>query len=396
MLVCVGAVMIGIFGAIGEPPHTLDQLLVLLGRRAFLLWMAGTAVVMVITLLGTHALKLLLNPAKFRGWSSRHQLQLPQSLHSPRIKMFRGILYGSVSGILSAHCLLVAKSAVELVVRTIIDGVNQFNRWQSWVILIGLVALALTQLYYMHRGLKLCTTSVLYPLIFCIYNIIAILDGLIYFHQESQLSGLHAGLIALGTVILLSGVLCLSWRLEDVADHAGAAQLGPPRTPLAPGMGLLDEPANRPHSSDFLYSPDEESQPGERQPLLHTPHQMWAPSHRYSPSLPLISSRNKRSTTPSMETAQIWADLYDDEGEINPRDADLLSSIGPPTPSPLPRYHRRHRSKSSIISFGSSSKLRPSFGSDEGTPPSSLNERGSVGKSLPKASTWDLRRLRLS
>jgi hypothetical protein len=32
--------------------------------------------------------------------------------------------------------------------------------------------LALTQLFYLHRGLKLCSTSVLYPFVFCIYNII--------------------------------------------------------------------------------------------------------------------------------------------------------------------------------------------------------------------------------
>ena len=79
------------------------------------------------------------------------------------------------SGILSADTLLLAKSAVELLVRTIVDRVNQFNRWQSWMILVGLVTLALTQLYYLHRGLKLCSTSVLYPLVFCVYNIIAIL-----------------------------------------------------------------------------------------------------------------------------------------------------------------------------------------------------------------------------
>ena len=63
------------------------------------------------------------------------------------------------------------------------------------MILLGLVTLALTQLYYLHRGLKLCSTSVLYPLVFCVYNIIAILDGLIYYKQASRLSVLHACLV---------------------------------------------------------------------------------------------------------------------------------------------------------------------------------------------------------
>ena len=113
------------------------------------------------------------------------------------MRLFRGMSYGGVSGILSAHTLLVAKSAVELLVRTLIDKDNQFNRWQTWIILLGLLALALLQLYYLHRGLKLCSTSILYPFCFCLYNIIAILDGLIYFDQTDRLTTLHACLVSL-------------------------------------------------------------------------------------------------------------------------------------------------------------------------------------------------------
>ncbi len=121
----------------------------------------------------------------------------PRNSNSPQTRLTRGMAYGAISGILSAHSLLVAKSAVELLVRTIVDRVNQFNRWESWVIVLGLITLALTQLYYLHRGLKLCSTSILYPFVFCVYNIIAILDGLIYFHQTSQLSLPSALLVSL-------------------------------------------------------------------------------------------------------------------------------------------------------------------------------------------------------
>lgn len=180
ILVCGGAVLIAIFGAIGEPAHSLDQLLELLGRRQFVIWMIGQAVLVVAIMIGVKALKYL-NP-----WTS----------NSPRMHLTRGMAYGCISGILSAHSLLVAKSAVELIVRTIVDRKNQFNRWQSWMILLGLLFLALTQLYYLHRGLKLCSTSILYPFVFCIYNIVAILDGLIYFHQTSRLSLLSRLLVA--------------------------------------------------------------------------------------------------------------------------------------------------------------------------------------------------------
>ena len=172
--------LIAIFGAIPEPAHNLDQLLGLLKRRQFILWMAAQAVLVGATITGAKALKYM-NP-----WSS----------NSPRMRLFRGMAYGAVSGILSAHALLVAKSAVELIVRTIIDRHNEFNRWESWLILLSFLVLALTQLYYLHRGLKLCSTSILYPFVFCVYNIIAILDGLIYFDQSSRLSILHALLVS--------------------------------------------------------------------------------------------------------------------------------------------------------------------------------------------------------
>ena len=173
--------LIAIFGAIGEPAHNLDQLLMLLKRRQFLFWMIGQAILVVAIIGGAKTLKFM-NP-----WTA----------NSPRMRLSRGMAYGAVSGILSAHSLLVAKSAVELLVRTIVDRHNEFNRWESWIILLSLVALALTQLYYLHRGLKLCSTSILYPFVFCVYNIIAILDGLIYFDQSSRLSSPHALLVSL-------------------------------------------------------------------------------------------------------------------------------------------------------------------------------------------------------
>ncbi|KAF5138195.1 hypothetical protein E5D57_001976 [Metarhizium anisopliae] len=106
----------------------------------------------------------------------------------------------------------------------------------AWMALQALFVVGLGTLYYLHRGLKLVSTSVLYPLVFCVYNIIAILDGLIYFDQVSLIPPLHAGLIALGTVILLSGVFALSWRLSDEQHAPGVGQ-----STLAPGLGLLDD-----------------------------------------------------------------------------------------------------------------------------------------------------------
>ncbi|OJD18048.1 hypothetical protein AJ78_01878 [Emergomyces pasteurianus Ep9510] len=404
ILVCIGAVMIGIFGAIGEPAHTLDQLLALLGRRPFLLWMAGTAVFVGVTLLGARMLKLISSPGKTREWVMKYHIPLPHTPsfhghHSPRIKVLRGMMYGSVSGVLSAHSLLVAKSAVELIVRTIVDRVNQFNRWQSWIILLGFVVLALTQLYYMHSGLKLCSTSILYPYVFCIYNVIAILDGLIYFHQASLLSGLDAGLIALGTIILLSGVLGLSWRLELVTSHPGAVTVGPAATtPLTPALGLLEE---QPTPPEYTYClEDEETAVGERQPLLQTPQphphpqpqrKPPSPSHRHTRSQTLFSPKLRRSTQPSIETAEIWADLDDSEEnlDLDPL-AQPISPLLPYTPTTTTTPHKRRYSKSNIFwhPFNTNNSKRRSSSRDDD--PSSPSPSQHIRRTLrPSSGTWD-------
>ncbi|KAF2464827.1 uncharacterized protein BDR25DRAFT_271035 [Lindgomyces ingoldianus] len=340
MLVAVGAVLIGIFGALTEPSHNLDQLLELLGRRQFILWMLGTAVMVLLFIVANWVLKRIYHRP------------------TPRQRLLRGLFFGCVSGILSAHSLLIAKSAVELLVRTIVDRHNEFNRWQSWMILLGLVFFALSQLYFMHRGLKLCSTSVLYPLVFCVYNIIAIIDGLIYFHQSSRLPVLHAGLIALGTVILLAGVVALSWRLEEHVEQPPSPVIGKhkgrvptPSTVLTPGMGLvhgvLDEEPEYPVDI-------EEQQPGahgsiaeqrkrhgidERTPLLAraptapglTPKSKKRPSidthGRLSPNLSPSPRRppRRRRMTVSEETNEIWDELNDREYVRSParRSADL-------------------------------------------------------------------------
>ncbi|KAJ5699116.1 hypothetical protein N7462_001121 [Penicillium macrosclerotiorum] len=331
VLVCIGAILIATFGAIGEPAHSLNQLLELLQRRPFLIWMGGTLIVVFAILVGSKLLKYCMPGSRVKPTASGHFAPHLQRLQG-RVKLFRGMCYGSISGILSAHSLLLAKSAVELLVRTVVDRVNQFNRWQSWVILLGMIFLALTQLFYLHRGLKLCSTSVLYPFVFCIYNIIAIMDGLIYFRQVSELAGFHAGLIAFGTIILLGGVLCLSWRLEDVDSHAAVTVVGPTQTGLGPGMAVVEEhPPTSPRLLDGLN--DEESQLGEREPLLHAaarPHHLPSYHRARAPSLPFIPPLHHHEVA-DLNAASIWAELDDSEYDFS--SSRLRSSLERPRSS---------------------------------------------------------------
>lgn len=327
--------------------------------------MICTGALVALVLVGCRFLRLLLPSSRSKRLSIISAPSHLQIFHG-RIKLLRGMCYGFVSGILSAHSLLLAKSAVELLVRTIVDRVNQFNRWQSWVILIAMISLALTQLFYLHRGLKLCSTSVLYPFVFCIYNIIAILDGLIYFRQVSQLGRLHAGLIALGTIVLLCGVLCLSWRLEDVNTFAGPSV---PKPALGPGMGMVEDHV---HDARDVGLGGEEN--GERQPLLQGSHARTGSIHQRAPSLPLFSPLPDSTT--DIEPASIWAEL-DDE-------ADYASANS--NPLAYHTFNTRPRSKSGTYGVNGVFK-RP----NDGTMP--LPRRMRHTSSPITHRTWDLRRI---
>ncbi|KAL4740744.1 hypothetical protein BDV11DRAFT_204082 [Aspergillus similis] len=327
VLVCGGAVLIAVFGAIGEPAHTLDQLLELLRGRNFILWVAGTVVLSLVIFAGSKLLKVVTSRSKHLPLRSSYASRL--NLTHNRVRLIRGLCYGMISGILSAHSLLLAKSAVELLVRTIVDRHNQFNRWQSWAILLSMVGLALLQLYYLHRGLKLCSTSILYPFVFCIYNIIAILDGLIYFRQMSRLSSLHAGLVALGTFVLLGGVLCLSWRLEDIDSHAPMAGTGPSQAAIGPGMAAIDENIE---AQLRLELEDQESQVGEQEPLLRSRpanDPLQESTRQRAPSLPLYATvaKHKRTSSSNMDPASIWAELEDSDIDAETLPTGVRSSL---------------------------------------------------------------------
>ncbi|KAK5133113.1 hypothetical protein LTR08_008137 [Meristemomyces frigidus] len=337
VLVAAGAVLISLFSALPEPSHSLHGLLRLLGHRSFLVWFALSLVFVAALLVVDLAVRKVV-PVHRR--------------ESPRVLLLRGMSYGAVSGILSAHALLLAKSAVELIVRSVADKQNQFSNYRSWLLILAFLVLALSQLYYLHLGLRLISTSVLYPFVFCIYNIVAILDGLIYFRQMDRLPPLHAGLIALGTVILLAGVLALSWRLQDddeesaAHDHAHTHHIKHeiPQTLLAPGLGFVGDPSESDDNSESALAEDDDyTDPAAdaTRPLLPNKGRKRT----------LVSSRGSRSTSETFanrkrrraatlkDVVQIWEERDDDDEERY----GTFDANGPTRPASA-GHERRRRS----------------------------------------------------
>lgn len=331
ILVAVGAVLISMFSALPEPSHSLDQLVRLLGYRSFLVWFILSLVLVV---------GMLAMDFGMRKFAPAHRKD------SPRLHLVRGMSYGAISGILSAHALLLAKSAVELIVRSVADKTNQFSNYRSWLLLLAFLVLALSQLYYLHLGLRLISTSILYPFVFCIYNIVAILDGLIYFQQMDRLPPLHAGLIALGTVILLAGVLALSWRLQDEEEdpehHQTHIKNEIPQTILTPGLGFVGDPDSD-EQSESAVADDEEDSGTEEAPLLTKGRKRAATSRSSKTSSPFAGRKRKRAQT-LKEVIDIWEELGDGEEQYGTFDADpSAASDDRPASAGHQRQTRRRR-----------------------------------------------------
>lgn len=306
VLVFSGALMIAAFGTVPDPRHNLKELLELFARRQFQVWMAVSllAVCVLIVVAARPYAPSLESPTTPTVEVRRHS-STPGSLNRRRaashasapptipggdaaaaaasnkciIKlgawhvrhaapMRRGMLYGIVSGVLSAHSLLMAKGAVEMVVRGTSNRMADFFHWEAWAIVGAFLLFACSQLYFLNLGLKQCSTSVLYPLVFCVFNVTSILNGIIYFDQGKQLTALQGALVALGTVTLLAGVLFLSLRLDHYSGPTAAArcETGTITTAgLTPaGLSTVDTfspGAPSPHSGALDSSPHTERTP---------------------------------------------------------------------------------------------------------------------------------------
>lgn len=183
---------------------------------------------------------------------------------------------------------------------------------------------------------------------FCVYNIIAIFDGLIYFHQTDRLSTLHALLvslllpfpftlsfpslsltphtqIALGTLILLAGVLSLSWRLSTDPTHRTSFS----QPPLTPGMGYTDASStdsSPPTPSDPESAPA--AQNGSASPLLAShPHRRSTSVSITYPRTPTLGRKGGIT-----ESEEIWEELEDEAtSPLAPFRQRRASTMTPPS-----------------------------------------------------------------
>ncbi|KAI8092535.1 magnesium transporter NIPA-domain-containing protein [Halteromyces radiatus] len=199
-LIVAGAMLVAGFGVVPEPNHTLQDLIQLYKRPSFIIYFALVEFCICFGLILTHLMEY--------GLERNTQWQIKY----PDLKMWLGISFGVFGANISSQAMLFAKSGLELLILTVFHGENQFIYPLTWVIVIALIFTAVLQLYYLNRGVQLCDTIILVPLNFCSFNVSCLFNGLVYYNQWDRLYWWQVVLVLAGIVILVWGVLIISFN----------------------------------------------------------------------------------------------------------------------------------------------------------------------------------------
>lgn len=267
---------------------------------------------------------------------------LPVASTTRKTRLGLGVAYASVSGTLSGVCLLLAKTAVELLLVTlsppssapdpftpphssppflsmtlttpstlrtgfasVIDkelttfGTNQFMYPQTYLLLTMLATIALAQLWYLNHALKWADPTLVCPLAFCTYNCTSIMLGLVYYDQVGVLSGTEARMVVSGTVVLLLGV----WSVS----------LHQPRSSLIsseqPTLTLPTSSTPAPQAPQAAQATPGEASTAEDGGIQRTPPR----TQRTRPNIPPIQTLSPftGSRDPSMATEQPYTNFWD-------------------------------------------------------------------------------------
>lgn len=216
--IATGAALIAIFGVVPDGNHSLDELLSLWARGPFIAFFSVVCLAVVVVLGVAHMsawriqrlqgrirlpeadAEMSLSPngegdaIPFRrvvpNGTEGHGLGIPgvgvdkvvrfvEDEGPDRALTLCGMAFAAVSGTLSGLCLVLAKSAVELVIATIDHwstgrGANEFARIQTWFLVTGLGVAAVLQLVYLNYSLAFASPALICPLAFCFYNLASI------------------------------------------------------------------------------------------------------------------------------------------------------------------------------------------------------------------------------
>lgn len=219
-IIAVGAFIIAYNGSGGaEPPADIGTderfrlMLKKFTRPGFLSWWIFTFVFMAVLL------KVNLQLAKRIDSHTKVLLRKVRRNTQDRVSKYtftRGIFYGIISGTLTAHTFLFAKSTVDVLVETVLErGTPKSLATYVTTALLLLATLAIVgmQLVAFNLGLAKILTSILYPLCFLVYNIVNLLNDLLFNQllSSNAITVKELLWVIFGLFGVLFGVVMISW-----------------------------------------------------------------------------------------------------------------------------------------------------------------------------------------
>ncbi|CAG8492663.1 10343_t:CDS:2, partial [Ambispora gerdemannii] len=129
-----------------------------------------------------------------------------RSLETKRLKKVVGMAMAGVGGMLASQTLLLAKSGVLLLSKSL-QGQNQFTDNLSLFILFGL---AVTSIFCLNTALKLHDSVLVVPIFFGFYTAMGLINSMIYLNELDTYPTWALFLVLLGIASLVYGVLLLS------------------------------------------------------------------------------------------------------------------------------------------------------------------------------------------
>ncbi|ODV80504.1 uncharacterized protein CANTADRAFT_20090 [Suhomyces tanzawaensis NRRL Y-17324] len=234
LLISIGAFIIAYNGNVapvedGRPPSNIDErfsmIVTKLLRPAFVWWFSATFVMIGVLLIFNYVvLASSKKPCNFR------KLNIGNKSH-----FIKGINFGIISGTLTAHTFLFAKSIIDVIIESIFSN----KKGQSWLpskdftpyfLLIIMLLIIGFQLTAFNLGLKQILTSILYPLCFLIYNFFNLINDIIFnaLLAEHKITYSQLAWIVTGLVGVLFGVVLISWDSAfggDLSEDIDASKI---------------------------------------------------------------------------------------------------------------------------------------------------------------------------
>lgn len=170
----------------------------------------------------------------------------------PRLSAFQ---YTTVAAIVGWYSVLNAKITSGLVFSSWHHTLNQFDRWESWVMVVTMLVLAVTNLHFLNMALSIGDAVYVVP----VYEAMAILGqtviGGIFFREFQHMTVWAHINFWFGLLCIIAGVICLAQRgpetdffqYEMLSPKSGMSPMSTPKNATTPmGSESVTDTSPRP------------------------------------------------------------------------------------------------------------------------------------------------------